>query len=107
SLQRPLPIPLIIFLTQFATMVLIGLWHGVTWNFVLWGVWHGLGLFVHNRWSEWVRPRLMNVSGHSQRLLQAGGVLLTFHYVALGWVFFVLPHPSLSWRFFQVLLGGG
>ena len=26
-------------------MLLIGLWHGGTWNFIVWGLWHGLGLW--------------------------------------------------------------
>jgi len=30
-----------------ATMVLGGLWHGASWNFVLWGTVHGLGLVAH------------------------------------------------------------
>ena len=30
---RKVPIPAVIFLTQVTTMILIGLWHGVTWNF--------------------------------------------------------------------------
>jgi len=50
SSKRKFSISGIVFITQMGTMVLIGLWHGVTWNFVAWGVWHGLGLFVHNRW---------------------------------------------------------
>jgi alginate O-acetyltransferase complex protein AlgI len=47
----------VILVTQISTMLLIGLWHGVTWNFVLWGLWHGLGQFAQNRWSEAVRAR--------------------------------------------------
>ena len=30
---------LIIFVAQVCTMVLIGLWHGVAFNFALWGLW--------------------------------------------------------------------
>ncbi len=56
--KRRLPIPVIILLTQILTMVLIGLWHGATPNFVVWGAWHGLGLFIHNRWSELTRSAL-------------------------------------------------
>ena len=52
SWQKPLSIPMMILLTQIATMLLIGFWHGVTWNFTLWGLWHGLGLFIHNRWND-------------------------------------------------------
>ena len=44
--KRQLPVWIIIFVTQISTMILIGLWHGGTLNFVLWGAWHGFGL-VH------------------------------------------------------------
>jgi alginate O-acetyltransferase complex protein AlgI len=101
--KQPMSIPLIIFLTQIATMILIGLWHGVTWNFVLWGAWHGLGLFFHNRWSGWTKGRFLALSTGWQKALNAGGVLLTFQFVAIGWVFFALPSPSVSWQFLQVL----
>jgi len=40
------------------TMLLGGLWHGASWNFVLWGFLHGLALIVHRQWRESVRPRL-------------------------------------------------
>jgi D-alanyl-lipoteichoic acid acyltransferase DltB (MBOAT superfamily) len=92
---------------QAATMLLIGLWHGITPNFVLWGLWHGLGLFLHNRWSDLVRTRFPGwvQDPRLQRVLQIGGILLTFHFVALGWVFFALSDLSLSWQVFLALSG--
>lgn len=33
------------------TMLLGGLWHGASWNFVLWGGLHGLALSLHKAWS--------------------------------------------------------
>jgi D-alanyl-lipoteichoic acid acyltransferase DltB (MBOAT superfamily) len=104
---RKLSAAVIIFVTQLTTFVLIGLWHGITWNFVLWGAWHGLGLFVQNRYSEWARPHLPDLSARpalKQGLAVAGG-LLTFHYVALGWVWFALPSAGLSWQVFLKLFG--
>jgi D-alanyl-lipoteichoic acid acyltransferase DltB (MBOAT superfamily) len=86
---------------------LIGLWHGITLNFIFWGLWHGLGLFLHNRWSDFVRTQLPTL-GHNPRLqpfLKIGGILLTFHFVALGWVFFALSGPSLSLKVFGKLFG--
>ena len=87
-----------LLLGQLATMLLIGLWHGITLNFILWGAWHGLGLFLQNRWSDFVRVRFPTIGKNTrlQSVLQFGGVLLTFHFVALGWVFFALSDPSLS-----------
>lgn len=105
---RPVNPILGLFFTQLATFVLIGLWHGMTWNFVLWGAWHGLGLFAQNRWSEWMRPRYEALESRP-RLRSALTVLttlVTFHYVALGWVWFALPSPGLSLRVLGVLVGG-
>ncbi len=104
---RKLSPSMMVLVSQLATMTLIGLWHGVTWNFVFWGLWHGLGLFAQNRWSAWIKPRLTEASQNSraQRIRSLGGILLTFHFVALGWVWFVLPNPALSWAFILKLWG--
>jgi D-alanyl-lipoteichoic acid acyltransferase DltB (MBOAT superfamily) len=98
---------MMIFIGQTATMLLIGLWHGITPNFILWGLWHGIGLFLQNRWSEFIRTRYANIGQDSrlQPVLQIGGILLTFHFVALGWVFFALSDPGLSWQVFLALSG--
>jgi alginate O-acetyltransferase complex protein AlgI len=107
SRKNKLPIWLIILVGQFGTMILIGLWHGINLNFLVWGLWHGAGLFIHNRWSDQMRGRLAGLSKHPrlQRLFETGGWLLTFNYVALGWVWFALPNLGMSWHVFQRLLG--
>jgi D-alanyl-lipoteichoic acid acyltransferase DltB (MBOAT superfamily) len=105
SRKNPVPIPAVIFFTQVATMVLIGLWHGVTLNFVVWGLWHGLGLFIHNRWSELTRARFAELSPRWQSAFNMGGALLTFNFVAIGWVFFALPALSISVYYLRVLFG--
>jgi D-alanyl-lipoteichoic acid acyltransferase DltB (MBOAT superfamily) len=99
----------VILFTQLSTMVLIGLWHGITWNFVLWGAWHGLGLFVHNRYSDWVRPWMAQWQDRTriQQAINTLNVLVTFNFVALGWVWFALPQVSLSLKVFTRLFGIG
>jgi D-alanyl-lipoteichoic acid acyltransferase DltB (MBOAT superfamily) len=103
TLKKPLSIGLIVFITQISTMVLIGLWHGATWSFIFWGIWHGLGLFAHNRWSEWTKGYFSTLSSRLRTLLAVGGTVVTFNFVALGWVFFVLPEPGNAYQFFQTL----
>ena len=102
-----LPAWVVIIIAQFTTMILIGLWHGITWNFAIWGIWHGLGLFIHNRWSNWIRTRPGCTPSQPgvQHALQFGGWFLTFNYVSLGWVWFALPTVSLSLNVFQKLFG--
>ena len=108
SRKRKISPVMIIFITQFSTFVLIGLWHGITPNFVVWGAWHGLGLFFQNRYSEWVRPRLPDLTSrpYLKHGLTVFGVVLTFNYVALGWVWFALPSLDASWRMMQGLFTG-
>jgi len=95
---KNIPSALMILIGQLATMLLIGLWHGITLNFILWGAWHGLGLFIQNRWSDFAKTRITTANPRLQTAMQLGGVLLTFHFVALGWVFFALSSPSISWQ---------
>lgn len=97
-----------IAISQITTMILIAMWHQITVNFLIWALWHGIGLFVHNRWVnatrlhwrklEETRPRLRKVLG-------VLGVMLTFHYVALGWVWFALETPALALETFKNLFG--
>ncbi len=102
-----LPVGLVILVTQLSTMILIGLWHGATWNFLIWGAWHGLGLFVHNRYAEWARPRLewLEARPRLAAAANATGWLVTFLYVALGWVWFALPDVGSALAVFARLLG--
>jgi len=102
---KSIPAWTMILVGQLSTMLLIGLWHGITWNFILWGAWHGLGLFLQNRWSDFAKTRISPADPRVQTALQIGGILLTFHFVALGWVFFALNNPTLSHIVFMKLFG--
>ena len=108
SARRKFPLWLVVLVGQLGTMLLIGLWHGITWNFAAWGLWHGVGLFVHGRWSEATRARLTALAErpYLQRTVSITGGLLTFHYVTLGWVWFALPSMELSWKAIVKLFGG-
>jgi alginate O-acetyltransferase complex protein AlgI len=103
---QKLPLLVIVFITQVSTMLLIGLWHGVTWNFALWGLWHGVGLFIHNRWSEYTRARAARWASTPLRagVLNLSGIFLTFNFVSIGWVFFSTSSLSLAWNFLSKLV---
>lgn len=107
SRKEPVPAILVIFVAQISTMVLIGLWHGVTIGFLLWGLWHGLGLFIQNRWSDYMKGRMpvWTKTPTGQALVKYSGVFLTFNFVSLGWLFFALPTPTRVWAVMAILLG--
>jgi alginate O-acetyltransferase complex protein AlgI len=72
---------------RLIAMALVGLWHGAAGHFLLWGVYHGIGLNVYHTYRT-LRTRLgvssFGAFGH------VVSVVLTFHFVCLGWVIFVL-----------------
>src|SRR6185503_17774137 len=64
-----------------ATMLLGGLWHGASWNFVIWGALHGAVLAAERLWREF-KPA-------GRRPLPPWlGTVLTFNIVCLSWIFF-------------------
>jgi alginate O-acetyltransferase complex protein AlgI len=102
------PQPNIVALTgQLSTMVVIGLWHGITWHFVAWGIWHGLGLFVHKLWSDYTRRFYIRLRRRprASRVIEIAGIILTFHFVVIGWIWFALPDLDTSWNAFLKLFG--
>ncbi|MEW6244255.1 MAG: MBOAT family O-acyltransferase [Bacillota bacterium] len=74
-------------LNTVIVMLVTGLWHGASWNFVFWGLYHAAGLSAYRLYSVYIRPRLPGT------LLSAPGMslfswALTFHFVAFGWILF-------------------
>ncbi|MAI70547.1 MAG: membrane-bound O-acyltransferase family protein [Rhodopirellula sp.] len=81
------------------TMLLGGLWHGASWNFVIWGGFHGSLLVGQHAWMV-VRPaRATEHSGQarlghvhsgkwSSKILQIAKILLTFALMLIGWTLF-------------------
>lgn len=65
-------------------MFVIGIWHGSTLNFAAWGLYHGVGLMV-NRWWRLTIGR----SIPSNWFTYIVGVIITFHFVTIGWALFV------------------
>lgn len=76
--------------STLVTFAVCGYWHGATLNFTLWGLYHGLGMFA----SDLLRParrRPAGPPGFAARLRAALAIALTFTFVSLGWILFVLP----------------
>jgi len=92
---------------QITTMILIGLWHGISYNFLAWGVWNGVGLFLQNIITGIITRRTEGGKPFWQisAIYQAFSIILTFLYISLGWVWFALPTLDASMRVFFVLFG--
>jgi len=92
---------------QITTMVLIGLWHGISYNFIVWGAWHGIGLFLQNKITGFITRKTAGGKPFWQisPIYKTFSIILTFLYISLGWVWFALPTLDASMRVFFVLFG--
>jgi len=76
------------YINLIITMVIGGFWHGASWNFLFWGAAHGVALAFDK-----IRMNLFGIKeskaidrGISWRRIP--GILITFHFVCLLWIFF-------------------
>jgi alginate O-acetyltransferase complex protein AlgI len=70
------------YVNLMVTMLLGGLWHGASWNFVVWGGLHGVYLVINHGW------RALRGDVSPTRFGSILSVLLTFVCVMIAWVFF-------------------
>jgi len=74
------------------TMLLGGIWHGAAWTFVVWGALHGGALALERAW----RQATGSWSGLGLRIL---GIVGTFHFVCLTWIFFRAETFEHAWAY--------
>lgn len=79
---------------QLVTMGVSGLWHGAAWHFLIWGLFHGVGLTIHRIYSDLVSKYRRKKTDNKAKLLnvvkRSFNTFITFQFVCIGWVFFVL-----------------
>ncbi len=84
-----------VYANLMITMLLGGLWHGASWNFVLWGAMHGLALCLHRVWKS---------IGGNMPALPAWGLCLLF--ILLTWIPFRCADFETSLFYFSGLFSG-
>jgi len=70
----------------FLVMFLGGLWHGAANTYILWGLWIGLGLALFHGYATLTSRQRSDMN--PVRWRDVPGVLLTFHWMLISWVFF-------------------
>ncbi|MDF2178869.1 MBOAT family protein [Aliiglaciecola sp. CAU 1673] len=89
------------YVNLMLTMLLGGLWHGASWNFVVWGGLHGLFLGI----ERFIRGRWENVAWAGHTGVQILMALLTFAAINITWVFFRARDFEVSSRMLQSMFG--
>ena len=92
-----------LMLNLLAVWVLTGLWHGASWNFILWGLYYFVFIVIENLYMKYTGEKVKNLSlGVIMRVL---GHLYTLVVVFFGWVLFRITDFHKLWEVLNVLLG--
>lgn len=75
--------------------LLTGLWHGASWNFVLWGLYYGVILIIEKYIPEKFKNKIPKVVGH----------ILTLIAVIFGWIIFRIENMEEFCEFMKTLFG--
>ena len=87
-----------LFVSVFATLFLIGIWHGAGWNFVIFGIVHGLYVGIETAIRS-IFPSLRNNSFLKSRFGKIISILSTQYLILIGFLIFRvhnLEHLSYS-----------
>jgi alginate O-acetyltransferase complex protein AlgI len=88
--------PVRTYVNLLVVMLLGGLWHGSSWNFVIWGGIHGV-MLAFERWQG-----KESAYRHLPRPFRVG---ITFLIVCVAWVFFRAPTLPAAVAYLQSLFG--
>lgn len=75
--------------------VLTGIWHGASWNFLLWGLYFGVILMIEKWWALKLLSRLPRWTRH----------LYAIFLILIGWVLFAFEELSLVSSYLQAMSG--
>lgn len=81
----------------FAVWFLTGLWHGASWNFIVWGLYYGVILLLEKMVFKNILEKTPNFIKHAYTLLL----------VVIGWVFFASTDLTMAINYIKVMFGIG
>jgi alginate O-acetyltransferase complex protein AlgI len=83
------------------TMLLGGLWHGASWNFVLWGGLHGFYLMMYKLFPQKKHLAKKNLFTYLNRLIK---IILVYILVSIAWLPFRTQDYTTTWAFINHII---
>ena len=84
------------YFNLFIVFLATGIWHGASWNFVVWGLWHGL-FIIFEKLTGWYK-----VEGKKVALIQH---IYALFVVLIGWVMFRADTLSYALDYIKNMFG--
>lgn len=87
------------------TFVLCGLWHGASWMFLFWGLLHGFYMSVSLFFQKPKRKLYSKLGILNSKILKVFQVIITFHLLAVSWIFFRVKTFEEAGNIFSQIYG--
>jgi hypothetical protein len=84
-------------------MTVGGIWHGASWNFIIWGVAHGMALVVHK--LIFVNEKNKNNKA-DHWLIKILGTIITFNFISFLWILFRAENFQKAFDSVQKIISG-
>jgi alginate O-acetyltransferase complex protein AlgI len=85
-------------LALYCSFIVMGLWHFLSLNWILWGIWHATGITLYSKWNRYKRKHKKIKKIIPGRIAFALGVLLTVIYSGLGFSFIMMDSTTNAFR---------
>ena len=85
-----------VYFNLFVVFLATGLWHGASWNFIIWGLWHGF--FI-------ITERVIRDKSFYKRIPSIIKIFTTLFIVLIGWVLFKADNLSTAIKYLSIMFG--
>jgi alginate O-acetyltransferase complex protein AlgI len=97
---------LITWRNTLVVFLVSGLWHGASWNFIVWGGLHAAGflmlMVLPGKASDY--NDVVAANSRFPKFGELTGMLFTFSFVAFAWVFFRAPDLAVAVKYLENML---
>lgn len=82
------------YFNLFIVFLVTGLWHGSSWNFIIWGLFNGLFVIIERiKLSEWLDKNKCKILNN----------IYTMLIIVIGWVLFRAPGIKVALKYLKVM----
>jgi alginate O-acetyltransferase complex protein AlgI len=85
-----------VYINLFIVFLVTGVWHGASWNFIVWGLWNGFFILLE---------RLISKSKYYNRIPQFIKWIFTILIIMIGWVLFNSNGLSAALQYLSIMFG--
>jgi alginate O-acetyltransferase complex protein AlgI len=79
-----------LYFNLWFVFLISGLWHGASWNFIIWGIYHGFFLVIERLFLKSILKRIGSWCS----------LAYCFFITVLGWVIFRIEDIDLAWQYY-------